>query len=501
MSRRREASRAGAIALGIGALVTGAGRLQKINSYLKAPFLLSALGAAAVVFLPSQAAAQPFATLHSFSAMVSGENADGAKPYGGVIISGSTLYGTASAGGALGSGTVFAIGTDGTGFTNLHSLTRTNDGSSPYAGLLLSDATLYGTTTAGGDLQSGTVFAVSTNGTGFTNVHTFSAVNLTTGQNSDGANLYGALIISGKTLYGTANKGGSSGVGTIFAVNTDGSGFTNLHNFNGGNGQGVSPFDALVCSGGILYGTTLGPFSGLVFAMNTDGTGFTNLHKFTGLDGSSPYSGLVLSGGTLYGTTYQLGPNGKGTVFALNTDGTGFRTLHGFTQAMNTNSDGANPYAGLILSRKTLYGTTYAGGTSGNGTVFAVNTDGTGFTNLHSFSATPSGTNSDGAKPYGGLILSGNSLYGTTTAGGSSGNGTIFSISLPVGRPQLGIAITGNSVILTWPTNSPGFMLQSATSLDSPVWITNSPGPVVVKGQNTVTTPISGRQQFFRLSQ
>ena len=71
-----------------------------------------------------------------------------------------------------------------------------------------------------------------------------------------------------------------------------------------------------------------------------------------------------------------------------------FTTLHGFTASASfptTNSDGANPIAGLITnsSGNTLYGTAQSGGSSANGTVFAVSTDGTGFTNLHSFTATP----------------------------------------------------------------------------------------------------------------
>ena len=81
-------------------------------------------------------------------------------------------------------------------------------------------------------------------------------------------------------------------------------------------------------------------------------------------------------------------------------------------QRWQSNSDGANPYAGLILSGNTLYGTANGGGSSGNGTVFAVNTNGTGFTNLHSFTAYLV-NNSDGAYPEAGLILSGNTLYGT----------------------------------------------------------------------------------------
>src|ERR1039457_3596479 len=175
-----------------------------------------------------------------------------------------------------------------------------------------------------------------------------------------------------------------------------------------------------------------------------------------------------------------------------------FTNLHSFTLLNNsTNSDGAYPYAGLILSGNTLYGTATYGGSSGYGTVFAVNTNGTGFTNLHSF------TGSDGASPYAGLILSGNTLYGTAQIGGSlfvPGKGTVFSLSLP--QPQLTIIRSGANVILTWPTNATGFTLQSTTNLVSPVvWSAVSPAPVLVNGQNAVTNSISGTQQFYRLSQ
>ncbi len=100
------------------------------------------------------------------------------------------------------------------------------------------------------------------------------------------------------------------------------------------------------------------------------------------------------------------------------------RTLHAFTVLSTnlsnaTNSDGAKPQAGLILSGNTLYGTASGGGNAGLGTVFAVNTDGTGFTVLHTFTALsgPSATNSDGANPSASLILSSNTLYGTASAG------------------------------------------------------------------------------------
>jgi uncharacterized repeat protein (TIGR03803 family) len=161
-----------------------------------------------------------------------------------------------------------------------------------------------------------------------------------------------------------------------------------------------------------------------------------------------------------------------------------------------------------MLSGSILYGTATRGGSANSGTVFSVTTNGSNFTTLHGFTASvydgiSAYTNSDGNSPMCGLILSGNTLYGTAEGGGSGGSGTIFSISLAsVGALQLGILAAGTSVVLTWPTNEAGFTLQSTTNLVSPVaWSAVSPAPFVVNGQNTVTNPISGIPMFFRLSQ
>ena len=140
---------------------------------------------------------------------------------------------------------------------------------------------------------------------------------------------------------------------------------------------------------------------GLIPAGRVSAQTFTTLYSFTAAldrsyynnsDGAYPSAGLIVSGNTLYGTAADGGSSGAGTVFAVNTDGTGFTSLHSFAPNPNggTNSDGANPAAGLILSGNILYGTAEYGGSSRNGTVFAVNTDGTGFTTLHSFTASPS---------------------------------------------------------------------------------------------------------------
>ena len=146
------------------------------------------------------------------------------------------------------------------------------------------------------------------------------------------------------------------------------------------------------------------------------------------------------------------GSANAGTVFALNLNNTNFTVLPTFTAAnydanLNlTNRDGANPNARLPLSSDTPYGTVNRGGTGGQGTIFTFNTNSTDFTVLHSFTAGNYDpnihgnnlTSSDGANPRAGLIFSGNTFYGTASAGGSEANGTVFSLSL-VPAPQLTI--------------------------------------------------------------
>ena len=160
-----------------------------------------------------------------------------------------------------------------------------------------------------------------------------------------------------------------------------------------------------------------------------------------------------------------------------------------------------------------LYGTTCVDGyyfefeqvfSYGAGTVFKISTNGA-YTSLYSFD-TDNGTN--GANPQAGLVQgSDGNFYGTTSGGGTftnqfgQGYGTIFRLTI-VPEPQLAIIPYGENVILTWPTNAFAFTLQSTTNLgSSAVWTTNSSPPVVIGGENEVINTISGRQQFYRLSQ
>ena len=455
--------------------------------------------------------AQSFKTLHSFTG--SAGNIDGFWPRAGLVSSGNTLYGATTTGGAWNHGTVFAVNADGTCFTILHAFEAytnpngfNNEGVEPWASLVLESNTLYGTTQKGGINGSGTVFKMNTDGTGFTALHHFS------GLSTDGRPPVGRLVASGNVLYGATKSGGQYGYGAVFAINIDGTGFTNLYSFSPPPlpivNYARNPMAGLLLSDNILYGvsglTADNTYPGTVFRLNTDGTGFTKLHDFVGSsDGAYPEAELVLAGDTLYGTAGHGGASLKGTIFKVKTNGTAFMTLHHFTDNGHypyTNGDGAFPSSALIVSGDMLYGTTTAGGTSDYGTVFAIKTDGTSFTTVHNFAGGPT----DGGTPYPGVILSGNTLYGTTYWGGARDNGLVFSISF---SPELKIIRSGDNVVLSWPTNVAsfsysGYTLQSAMDLVAPAaWTNVSTAPVVVNGQNTVTNPTSGAQRFYRLSQ
>jgi uncharacterized repeat protein (TIGR03803 family) len=470
-----------------------------MKTHLQKLFLLPTLIIGLNLIVAGPLMAQNFTLLYNFTNVID----ESMGPAAGLVLSGNTLYGT-----TYWSGSVFAINTDGTGYRILYNFTNYyRDGMYPMAPLTLSGNTLYGTVSQGGMNSAGAVFAINTDGTGFTNLYSFTGT-------YGGWSPNPRLILSGNTIYGTMQDGGTNGTGFIFAINTDGTGFTDLYDFTGTpprtitNSDGVDPDPGLVLSGNTLYGTTHGggsSGSGTVFAINTDGTGFTNLYNFTATQGVVPSSGegansdgacpmgpLILSGNTLYGTTAGGGMGGVGTVFTINTDGTGFTNLHNFTWILD-----GTPRGGLVLSGNTLYGTAAAGVTIGNdASVFAVHTDGTGFTNLFVFPIY--------CEANAGIILSGNTFYGTAPSGYENGAGRVFSLSF---APQLTIIPSETNVILSWPTNNLGFdftsfTLQSTPDLTPPaLWTTASPAPVVVNGQNTVTNPISGTQMFYRLNQ
>lgn len=354
-----------------------------------------------------------FTTLHWFT-----NGASQGYPYGGLVVHGSTLFGTASGStedvGNLG-GAVFSLKIDGSDYKILKDFSTSHqvDGSTPMAKLVVSGDELYGTTEYGGLFKSGTVFRLKIDGSGFNVLKNFSQTN------SDGAGPHGALVLSHKILYGTTAYGGPFGHGTAFKMNVNGSAYTVLHSFNTDEG---APQSELTLSGTNLYGTTLGYGTnpGTVYKLSTDGSGFTVLKRLTSTDGSYPYAGLTLLSNRLFGTTYRGGISNYGTIFRINTDGSGFVVLKDFL-----GSDGANPYSSMSSIGGVLYGATSDGGLgvfAGLGTLFKINPDGTDYALIKQF------TYSDGRFPSP-LIQSGDTLFGTTDRGGNWGRGIVFRIN------------------------------------------------------------------------
>ncbi len=234
----------------------------------------------------------------------------------------------------------------------------------------------------------------------------------------DGASPDGSLIVSGSTLFGMTYRGGSKDLGTIFKIQTDGTGYTLLHEFAGGDADGAYPKGSLILSGSTLYGMTeYGGDSrmgkGTVFKMRTDGTGFAVLHSFTNweYDDGFPCADLVLLGSFLYGMT--PGSWDLGMIFRVKTDGSEFTCLKQFYNGEN----GVSPTGSLIVSKSTLFGMGNCAGDEdipGFGSIFKMQTDGSEYDVLHDFDL----SDNDGGYPSGSLLLSGSWLYGMTPWGG-----------------------------------------------------------------------------------
>jgi uncharacterized repeat protein (TIGR03803 family) len=440
--------------------------------------------------------AQTPTTLHAFTEpalYAPGTNYEGSAPRGKLLMTNGTLYGTTAVGGSGAYGTVFKMNVDGTGFAVLHSFERLNpfdnsEGALPYAGLSLSGNTLYGEAVLGGPADRGTIFKLNTDGTGYEVLYDFTS-------NGDDEGPWGGLAMSGNTLYGTTGLSESSA--SVFSLTADGLSFKNLHHFStqyGTNVDGARAVGGVIVAGNTLYGAAQrgGLYgNGTVFALTTDGTSFRVLHTFAATpntDGAYPSSALTLLGNTLYGTTQFGGDFGGGTIYSLNTDGTGFTTLFSFPPPIP--GDVIWP-SGLAVVGNSFYGTT-------EHTIFKINTDGSGFATLYTFGPIfgNTQTNLNGAFPWADMTVAGNSLYGTASGGGIWGDGTIFNFSLPVTPSPLNMKTYGQSIVLAWPIN--GMALQSTTNLAD--WAPVTSQTVIVNGQNTVTNLISGPQQFYRLS-
>jgi len=376
------------------------------------------------------APAQMFEPLADF------DGGNGQWPYASLVQGrDGKLYGTTSAGGTADGGTVFRVAPTGHE-TVLYGFVGISNGYRPTTALVLAtDGNFYGTTDEGNNPECppdhcGTVFRINPKGI-LSTLHVF--------ERTDGSFPSGLIEASDGNLYGTAQGGGNMfctfpdyGCGTVFRITPSGV-LTTLYQFciEADCRDGAGPSGGLVEGPeGSFYGTTIeGGTStncffgcGTVFKITREGA-LTTLHSFINSDGIEPVAGLIQGeDGDFYGSTSYGGADNLGTIFKITHEGL-LTTLHNFYAF-----DGAEPLAALIQATDgNLYGTTYMGGLEGTyGTIFKMTPDGT-ITTLHEFDVT------DGGGPNGLVQGTDGKLYGTAFAGGTFNDGTVFTLDVGLG--------------------------------------------------------------------
>lgn len=401
-------------------------------------------------------------TLHTFCS--ERRCRDGAQPGGELVADQSgNLYGTTFAGGAngfgaggRGDGVVFEFTPDTRHYSVIYNFCSRNgcaDGKAPYRVKLVIDTAgnLYGTTSFGGrngrnNGKGGTVFELVRDRSGLheKTLYTFCMKHRCV----DGYNPHNGLTYAGAAagaaydgispLYGTTYSGGANGGGTVFALSPNGKhewSETVLYSFcrraNCADGEG--PETPLFVDGaGNIYGTTViggKAAAGVVFELSPAGSGYSEsvLHSFCTFfacrDGAYPYGGVIMDGnGHLVGTTSARGGPGYGVVFGMSF----IESQWSYGVRDNfSGSTGSDAIGALILgSDGNLYGTTYAGGAKGDGSVFAVTSV---IQSLYSFCSDR--RCSDGTRPLAGLLQdSAGNFFGTTLYNGKY-NGTLYELS------------------------------------------------------------------------
>ena len=371
----------------------------QLNRYLMLGLVLSRL--------TSFAQAQTYTALYNFDCVHYGCNPNNPA----LLAQGqdANLYGTMPTQ-IFGSGTVVEYAPGGSPST-LFNFNGTN-GFIPESGLRLgTDGNFYGTTANGGPQHFGTVFQVS--GGVVTTLYQFT-------NGADGAYPYTPPIKAPDgNIYGVTSSGSTPGV--VYRITPSASSpsstFTVIANL-----QTTTKAPLVLGPDGNLYGTTPngGAFNaGTVFQLAAAGGTPNILHSFDNstngaFNGYKPIGPVMFAGnGRLYGTTSVGGQHGQGVVYELTSAGA-YTVVHSF-QDNSQVMEGTNATAGLLQgSNDLLYGVMSAGGSSGFGTLFKVNTTGTIFTVLHNFDKTSGGT------PFSTPTLHTNGkIYGLTHTGGA----------------------------------------------------------------------------------
>ncbi len=429
--------------------------------------------AASVVALPRLASAQTptLTVIADLGTLPNQDKGRSSTNFGVIQASDGNFYGTTQYGGSANFGTIFKVTPTGTA-TTLVNFTGPN-GTYPIDGLIqASDGNLYGTTNGGGGdangnpfpTQFGTVFKVTLGGT-LTTLFVFT-YDSTADRFPNGRNPEAALVQdTDGNLWGTTLNGGvdssetNNDLGTIFKMSTTGTLLMSV-TVHGGAEPQYPRAPLIEGTDGNFYGTSykggdLAYSGGTVFQCTPLGV-VTVLHGFTGPEGDSPEGGIVEgSDGNFYGTTEAGGTSNFGAIYRVTPAGD-FTVLHQFTGSHPTGpTDGAQPFGEMILaSDGNFYGTTSGGGAGSLGSIFQLTPAGV-YTTVYSFPNNGTvGFGMTGQQPRGTLLqTSDGNLYGTTTGGNASNRGTVFRLNIVPQSTLLNISTrldvqTGDNVLI-----------------------------------------------------
>ncbi len=344
------------------------------------------------------------------------DGTNGSSPSGSLMqANDGKLYGMTFTGGSNGFGVIFSFDPSSSTYTKLKDFDYTNGGH-PHGSLIqASDGKLYGMTLRGGQSDYGVIFSFDPSSSTYTKLQDF--------DNTNGGYPNGSLMqASDGKLYGMTPQGGSNSAGVIFSFDLSSSTFTKLKDFD--DTDGSHPYGSLIqASDGKLYGmTTYGGSSGagVIFSFDPSTSIYIETKDFDFDNGGLPYGSLMqASDGLLYGMTSTGGSRDDGVAFSFDPISSTCTKLNDFDGA-----NGRNPYGGLIQANDgNLYGMTYSGGALNSGVIFSYNPTSSTHTKLKDFGANESGSNVSASL----MQASDGKLYGTTTYGGSSGYGVIFS--------------------------------------------------------------------------
>jgi uncharacterized repeat protein (TIGR03803 family) len=308
------------------------------------------------------------------------------------------------------------VKTDGSQTVNLHTFNGTTDGWNGIAGITsIPGDSIVGLTLQGGVNDMGTIYSIKKDGTDFTILHQFAEA---TGKFPESKLVY----FNGK-LYGTTQQGGDFVNGVLYSINPDGSNYTVLHHFEQ-HGPSQLYGNITITSNGRIFGVygQFAIFGGTFRAWKIDTSG-SNFEEFMNVDqresGHFNQDPLILSDdNTIFLVTAELGRHEGGALSQCDTSG----NISGLYQ-FGTSPNGFHPNPLMKASNGKLYGTTTIGGPSGNGTIYSMNADGSGYVKLHEFN------DAEGYEPNGKLMeASDGKLYGVCRWGGPSNSGAIYRI-------------------------------------------------------------------------